>query len=388
MQAIRLLEGIEVGRASTAPVSLLDAARLARIHSTQVMQHTSLLDQVWKESKATAQYFLANPVPPVHHQADKSYVESFMIAVFQRAPAHSSPEDYHAMVTLVEQSQDHVAALYSIFKDSRRSDGLAAASSNLDVWRLRERWSFLLQELVRAKQILQTSRVNVAKLNPPLQHHAYPVLTTSVSSVSQIPWAMDELLRPGHSKQLEMILEDLTRNVERLARYYRAFAEAVTMHPKTDFRMEVFSRVFEGRLRLFCFLERQMVTLMASMIVSTMKDRFNPSTETDTPSFLETLHSGALRDMEACRSTLQEVKALREIWTDISIWLSNFRFGEPGYGHWLWSTDGSPQTNVSKAYKEAQRIVALMDDYEKTLRQLSTFWGNFQTSGEERIFAP
>lgn len=181
MQAIHLLEGIEVGKASTAPASLLDAAQLIRIQCSQVMRHTTLLDFVWMEYKATAQYFLANPVPPVH-QSRKSYVGSFMVAVFQQAPVCSSQEDYHAIATLVEQSQEHVAALYSIFKNSRhffedllvyfRSDGLAAASSNLDVWRLRDRWSLLLQELVRAKKTLQYSRINVAKLDPPLQYHA------------------------------------------------------------------------------------------------------------------------------------------------------------------------------------------------------------------------
>ncbi|KIO31476.1 hypothetical protein M407DRAFT_5083 [Tulasnella calospora MUT 4182] len=195
-----------------------------------------------------------------------------------------------------------------------------------------------------------------------------------------------------HSENFEAILEDLTWNAERLSRYYKAFAEAVNMHPKTDFRIEVFSRVFEARRRLFCFLKRQMPTLMASRVVSTLRDWFNPSTETDATSFLEKLHCGALRDTQICRNTLQEVKALREIWMDISAWLSNLRFEEPGHGHWLWSTDGSPQTNASQAYKAAQRIVALMDDHERTLRQLYTFLGKFvvfrDVATKDTVFRP
>lgn len=174
-----------------------------------------------------------------------------------------------------------------------------------------------------------------------------------------------------------MILEDLTWNTKRLGRCYRAFAEAVIRHPKIDFRIEVFSRVFEGRLRLVCFLERQMAALLDSRVVSTLNEWFNPATETDATNLLETLHFGALRDTEVCGNTLQEVKAFREIWTDISTWLSNFRFGEPGYGHWFGRIDGSSQRKASRAYEAAQRIVALMDDHEKTLRQLYTFGGKF-----------
>lgn len=192
IQAVRLLEGIEVGKVFTTPAPLLHAAQLARIQCSQVMQHTILLDDVWKDYKSTAQHLLANPVPPGHQGGGKSYVGSFMVAVFQQAPVCSSPEDYHTMAILVEQSQDHLAAFYSIFKNSRnffedllvyfRSNGLAVASSNLDIWRLRERWSLLLQELARAKQTLQENRVNVAQLNPPLQYHAW-----SVPRLSLIP---------------------------------------------------------------------------------------------------------------------------------------------------------------------------------------------------------
>lgn len=86
------------------------------------------------------------------------------------------------MIDLAGKGQDHCAALGSIFTNCSRffwrlvgyfrSDGLAAASSNLDVWSLRVRWNFLLEELVRAKNVLRESRVRVAKLTPPLQYHA------------------------------------------------------------------------------------------------------------------------------------------------------------------------------------------------------------------------
>lgn len=174
-----------------------------------------------------------------------------------------------------------------------------------------------------------------------------------------------------------MILQDLTWNMEQLGRGYRAFAEAVITHPKTHFRDEVFSQVFEGRLRLICFLERQVATLMALRVVSTLRDWFNPSMEMDATCFLDSLHSGALRDTEVCSHTLQEVKAFRGIWTDISTWLSNFRSADPQHGHWLWSIDKSPQMSVSKAYEEAQRIVALMDNHENTLLQLYAFCRKF-----------
>ncbi|KAG8945937.1 hypothetical protein FRC04_012189 [Tulasnella sp. 424] len=183
LQAIRLLERIEVGKASTAVASLLDAAELAKIRCSQAMHHILLLDHAFDlDYKDAAHYFLANAIPPVYRRPKTSYVGYVMATVFQQGPVRSSSEEYHAIINLVEQSQHHTGALGSSLRNSYyffknlveyfQSDGLATASSNLDTWRLRERWSFLLEEIVRAKKILQESRVRVAKLSPPLQYHA------------------------------------------------------------------------------------------------------------------------------------------------------------------------------------------------------------------------
>ncbi|KAG8945946.1 hypothetical protein FRC04_012198 [Tulasnella sp. 424] len=370
LQAIRLLEKIEVRKASTAPASLLDAAKLAGIRCSQAMHHIVLLDHVVQDYKDTAHYFFANPIPPVRRQTRKSYLGYVMTAVFQQAPVRSSSEEYHAIINLVEQSQDHCGALGSIFRNASsfcwslveyfKSDGLAAASSNLHAWYLRERWIFLLEELVRAKEILKESRVRVAKLNPPLQYHAYP-LTRQMFAGSPgsnlIPWTLDDLLGSKHSKQFKTILDDLTWNTERLGRYYKAFAEAVSRHPNINFRMDVYS---------------------PSSIVTCMRDWFDPTIEANAANILEAFHSASLRDTDVCGTTLEHIKAFHEMWADITAWLANFQPERPRHVPWPWGADASAQASAMDVYTQAQWIVKLMNDHQRTLLELQTYWGKFR----------
>lgn len=120
LQAVRLLERIEVGKASTAAASLLDAAELAKIRCSQAMQHITLLDHVVHDYKVTAHYFLANPIPSVRPRTGKSYLGYAMATVLQQAPVRSSSEEYQAMINLTGKSQDHCAALDSIFTNCSR----------------------------------------------------------------------------------------------------------------------------------------------------------------------------------------------------------------------------------------------------------------------------
>lgn len=141
--------------------------------------------------------------------------------------------------------------------------------------------------------------------------------------------------------------------------------------------MDVFSRVCEWRFRLVFFVERQMTSLLASRIVTILRDWFDPTTETNAANTLKTLHSGSLRDTDVCGTTLENTKAFREMWADITAWLENFQPEEPWHVPGPWSADTSAQASAMRVYTEAQRIGVLMDDHERTLLQLHTFWGKF-----------
>lgn len=190
----------------------------------------------------------------------------------------------------------------------------------------------------------------------------------------------DDLLGSKHSKQFKTILDDLAWNTKRLGRYHKEFEEAVMEHPDTNFRMEVFSRVCEYRLQLLFFVNRQISTLLASSTVANLKEWFDPSTKANAAKVLAALHYGSLRDTDVCRTTLQHINAFREMWGDIAAWLANYQFEESWYVPWPRSVDdGSAKTKAMDVRTAAQRIVVLMNDHEKTLQELYTFWGRFLT---------
>lgn len=120
-----------------------------------------------------------------------------------------------------------------------------------------------------------------------------------------------------------------------------------------------------------------MTTLLASRIVTILRDWSDPTTETNTANTLKILHSGSLRDTDVCGTTLEHAKAFREMWADITSWLVNFQPEEPWHVPWLWSANASAQASAMHIYTEAQRIAVLMDDHERTLLRLHTFLGRF-----------